>query len=507
MGNLISRLKRYAFDRRVNASNASHSRPDHPERLPPDTIPRVNDTATPSSGAAATTNEVTSVVTVPVLTTTTTKTLEAETVTTETESETTMPGETTALIVTPETELETTIPVETNATTVTIEAGVVPTISIEEMVTTIPTEAVASSIKCSDFYLACRANNIEKVKELLKTITLNEIDRREPNGSTALHAACYHGHEEIVKLLLKTGADRAILNKYNYLPFDEALNDEIKELFFRVPNANRLVSNTGAIEWEAINDDVLETAAEERHIIKSLYENTSGFTDVGRMFEKIEKNYINNGLAHFDRIDNIKRFFTKATEERNPIWIIKAYTAETDFYKALNTEIACGAAQYQNERRYIIALLWHHPKLDEMAYTGASYRVMQINPKDLQKYQMNCCLMTKSFLSSSIDRSLAELFLLRKEESSEQTIRTKNDGTFIKLWVMCVYNIKHRRTALHIENISQYTNEGEILIMPYTVFKVKRIDHIQPASVGNQSMTEIELEECDQYFNKQTQDT
>ncbi|CAF1230510.1 unnamed protein product [Rotaria sordida] len=481
-------LTRYAFNRRGNVYLASRSCPDHPERLPPDKLPTVNDTqqkSKSSSETATTTNEVTSVVIMPILTAT--RTIEAETMSTMTGIE----SETTAIT--------------------TMESGAITTISIEEMATTISTEIVASFSKCSKFYLACRGNNIEEVKELLKTITLDEIDRIEPNGSTALHAACYHGHQEIVKLLLRAGADRALPNKHNCLPFDEALNDEIKELFFRVPNTNRLVSNTGAIEWESINDDVLETAAEERHIIKSLYDNTSGFTSVGKMFEKIERNYINKGLAKFDGIDTIKRFFKKATEEQDPRWILKAYTAETDFYKVLNTEIACGASRYQNERRYIIALLWHHPKLNEIAFTGSSYRVMQINYDDLRKYQTNCSLMTKSFLSSSIDRKLAELFLLQKactQEPTRAAVRTKMDGTFIKLWVMCVYNIKHRRTALHIENSSQYANEGEILIMPYTVFKVKRINHIKPSYlVENQTMTEIELEECDQYFNIQIQDT
>jgi hypothetical protein len=110
-------------------------------------------------------------------------------------------------------------------------------------------------------------------------------------------------------------------------------------------------------------------------------------------------------------IDNIKCFFRKATEEQDLTWITKAYTAETDFYKILNRDIAGGATQYQNERRYIIALLWHHPKSDPLAYTGLSYRVMQINYDDLQKYQVDRLLMTKSFLSSSIDRQIAELFL------------------------------------------------------------------------------------------------
>jgi hypothetical protein len=128
---------------------------------------------------------------------------------------------------------------------------------------------------------------------------------------------------------------------------------------------------------------------------------------------------------------------------------------------------------------------------------------MQLTFNDLQRYEINCLLMTKSFLSSSIDQKIAELFLFRKEEKQfKEPTRTRLDGTFIKLWVMCVYHIKHRRTALHIENSSQYANEGEILIMPYTVFKVKRIGHIQPSSLPtDQTMTEIEFEECDHFFN------
>ncbi|CAF4715570.1 unnamed protein product, partial [Rotaria sp. Silwood2] len=72
-----------------------------------------------------------------------------------------------------------------------------------------PTTATSSN-KCSDFYLACRNNKIDEVQALLETMDTNDIGRVEPNGMTALHAACFHGHLEIVKLLLMVGADRAI---------------------------------------------------------------------------------------------------------------------------------------------------------------------------------------------------------------------------------------------------------------------------------------------------------
>jgi hypothetical protein len=164
----------------------------------------------------------------------------------------------------------------------------------------VTTASTASSfIKCSDFYLACRNNNVDEVKRLLETIDQCEMDIVEPNGSTALHAASFHGHREVVRLLLTAGADRALHNKYNYLPFDEAKDDEIKELFNRIPTCNRFISNTGGIEWELIDDDdVSEKAREERDMIKSLYEKVP----IDKMFERIEKNYIGKGLANYDGI-------------------------------------------------------------------------------------------------------------------------------------------------------------------------------------------------------------
>jgi hypothetical protein len=232
---------------------------------------------------------------------------------------------------------------------------------------------------------------------------------------------------------------------------------------------------------------------EERQIIKTIYQTVS----VERMFEKIQKSYVEKGLANMEKIDSIKHFFEKATKEQDPKWIITAYTAETDFYNVLNAETAGGANKYQSERRYIIALLMHHPNLDSLTFIGMSYRVMQINDHGLQNYEINRSSMTKSFLSSSIDEKIAAWFLSRQEVAQENSGVRKRHS---KIWVMCKYQIKHRRTALHIENSSQYTAEGEVLIMPYTVFKIKNKRTVTASYMpAGQTITEIEFEECDQY--------
>ncbi|CAF0962162.1 unnamed protein product [Didymodactylos carnosus] len=97
----------------------------------------------------------------------------------------------------------------------------------------------------SEFYLSCRNNNIEKVKEYLITITEKEINHLEPNGSTALHAASYNGHGDIVRLLLDKEASTTLKNRYGYTAEQEARTDTIKELFQQRKKAFIVNKKTG----------------------------------------------------------------------------------------------------------------------------------------------------------------------------------------------------------------------------------------------------------------------
>ena len=114
-----------------------------------------------------------------------------------------------------------------------------------------------SSNQVSDFYMACRNNNIEKVKELINTLSVEEMNHLEGSGTTALHVACYYGHVEIVRLLLQVnGLNRTILNKYGCLAYDEAAKAEIKDLFKRYPGSDRFVANSGKVEWLLVTPTV-----------------------------------------------------------------------------------------------------------------------------------------------------------------------------------------------------------------------------------------------------------
>lgn len=87
--------------------------------------------------------------------------------------------------------------------------------------------------KVSEFYLACRNGDLNTVQQLLPSLSDEQKNSLESNGSTALHAASYYGYHDIVKLLLENGCATWILNKYENTPYDEGKDEEMRQLFRR----------------------------------------------------------------------------------------------------------------------------------------------------------------------------------------------------------------------------------------------------------------------------------
>ena len=91
-----------------------------------------------------------------------------------------------------------------------------------------------STGQASDFYMACREGDLTRVNRHLKTLTAREINRvEESNNSTALHAAAYFGHADIVKRLLEVGASVYTRNGHGNTAEQEARTTEIKDMFKR----------------------------------------------------------------------------------------------------------------------------------------------------------------------------------------------------------------------------------------------------------------------------------
>ncbi|CAF1102713.1 unnamed protein product [Rotaria sp. Silwood1] len=160
-------------------------------------------------------------------------------------------------------------------------------------------------------------------------MNLEDIDQIQSNGSTALHAACYFNHLEIVRRLLEAGASRAIKNK--------------------IPGNNRFIGASGKIEWIIVTPYVKETARAERHSLM-FYANHS----LEELVQRATKFYLSTQLSSVDKIDQVKYFFQQAIEKGDAEYIVKAYTAETGFYSRLNRDLAGGAETGKHERQFIV---------------------------------------------------------------------------------------------------------------------------------------------------------
>ena len=127
------------------------------------------------------------------------------------------------------------------------------------------------TVGTSAFYHACSVNDIPRVKSYLYQMSIDEINRIEPNGNTALHIAAFHHNAGVVCLLIRHDAIGSIKNHYDLTPFEETTPSYIKEL----------LSNTGNaawIEWTFVDPPTRET----KLIFDSTLQNT--FQEMGLPF-------------------------------------------------------------------------------------------------------------------------------------------------------------------------------------------------------------------------------
>jgi len=78
-------------------------------------------------------------------------------------------------------------------------------------------------------YTAARTGNIEAVKFLTEQGADSDLPQRIK--STALHAASFYGHADIVRCLLESGANYQIANSCGHTAEEEAYNDDVKKVF------------------------------------------------------------------------------------------------------------------------------------------------------------------------------------------------------------------------------------------------------------------------------------
>ncbi|CAF1169343.1 unnamed protein product [Adineta steineri] len=130
----------------------------------------------------------------------------------------------------------------------------------------------------------------------------------------------------------------------------------------------------------------------EQFSSKDIYAKARSLYGKDRSFEQlitcIIQNYLEKDSQDVNNITNIKQYFEQALHEKNPIHLLKAYTANNDFYLKLNFQ----------------------PKLETLSYIGTTCRGMIINNDNFQQYKIGKQILIKTFLSTSKHISVASQF-------------------------------------------------------------------------------------------------
>ena len=384
----------------------------------------------------------------------------------------------------------------------------------------------------SKFYFACENGDINTVKQMLATIPYYQLNRLEPNGNTALHAATCFGHLDVVRLLLhQYGCQRQQKNRHGLTAYEVAQTDEMRQLYRRPSNKNQFsdgpngntkklfqIVSSASLKVETDGGDAdennivkpdqhwlvgYETNREvENQLVgvngfKALFQSRVGRHIMGQAMKlKFAKDsgYSEEEYAYVTNKKYAKEALQKILDEdvtaNHPEYehccqllkeyihhgtiesLLTLYTMETPFYSQL----------WEVSSPLGFPLFLHLPDLKQRYYQGRSYRGVKMTRHDLCEYRWawknkDSLISSLTFASTSMTRDIAEQFATPCSSSPDE------------ISVLLIFHFPQPcDTAINLSKIpehrlpciSNFEDEQEVLVGPRTFFKVKEIQINQP---------------------------
>lgn len=338
------------------------------------------------------------------------------------------------------------------------------------------------------FYIACLNGNLEEAKS---TFSFEYRNASDENGNTPLHVASIHGHEIIIRLLFRYNADVNRQNKENKTPREVAKNDEIKQIFQtsspNIENAKKFISPEDDLEWIDSYKNAHRISYENRdHLQRWVLK-----IPLHKLLDELQTGYVDKMEFTTTVCGKLNDYMNFAKRRKHLIPLLLMYTDPLGFYARLNRDLAEIGSSFrfwgtqvlfnsgfmdneppQGLGQYIYtAILMNHPAFDQyykITDKKTTYRGMNISDDDFKQYKKGDYVLTRSFLSSSVDEKVSEMF------RATQTVDCLRLNEQNKLSVVCEYTICNPRSAL---DLSQTANEGEkeVLIVPFIVFEITDI--------------------------------
>lgn len=349
----------------------------------------------------------------------------------------------------------------------------------------------------SDFYWACRNGDLQSAQNIYPKLTYEQLNQIQPNGSTALHAACSMDHPHVVKFLLENGCCRTVLNGQKQTAYEVAATEAIRRLFDR-PWSQRFVqdkgtnvvdilsaenSNSTANKLEEPDDWVTgRTSAydtREAQFMLALGRSSSIFKKIvmRRLIDKYHTELLNllnrtipvDDRQHKKALDLYQKYLNKEGVHH----LLTLYTMETGFYRALQGEADAFAS----------VLYLNLSELQSRAFTGRAYRGMAMIENDIDAYRWALnkkeswhknLLETRTLLSMSIRKEVALGFSKGGVHPSNRSVLFEFEFPEI-----CPTAIKLFKVSDNLPCLSDFGPEAEVLLLPFTLFQVKDI-HVDP---------------------------
>ncbi|CAF1518796.1 unnamed protein product [Adineta steineri] len=337
------------------------------------------------------------------------------------------------------------------------------------------------SLKPSAFYNACKEGNIAVLRQHLRPLLhKNRLHRIEPNGDIALHAAARAGHALVVELLLTNGFSCTMVNQEGKTAYESALNDEIRHLFHRSIserysrfNDKNVDKTLNILNKNIHNERVVKQSKDAiqsrymnrfhrmpkcfRNIIKKLTE--------ARSIEAFEHIIGNLGFSPDNMTGNhmlIQTIFDDYLQTKNANSLIHLYTLN-DLYREIR----------EHSDAYTTLIYLHLASLSQRAYQGTCYRGIRMSKFDVTRYyyamRYNCIIETYNFASTSKVKNVSLLYSGHSETCDQHLYSVLFIFEFSN---SCKTAIDLTRVSENLPPLSQYPDEEEVLILPYTLFKV-----------------------------------
>ena len=379
--------------------------------------------------------------------------------------------------------------------------------------------STGSPLSIAPLYNACRQGNEQRVRQLLPNYSAKDLNQQDSSNdeNTCLHIATAQGHDRIVQLLIEHGCYRSsILNAQHQSPYDLAANgkDSTRSLFLRQEASNhssrfqeqnadecfdivRVEDDEPPPPVETENQPTKKVATtrssvqtfqtEEEKAHEMQYSASSKAMCQSRLARFcVNQFHRDEPLDHRTILQRINQLLTsvrshpsddstKAEDlvkqyEKNGSSIeqlLHLYTLETDFYRMLKGDSLPLA----------IPLFIHLPALKDRHFKGCVYRGMRMTTEQLSIYQLAMqspatLLQTRSFSSTSIDQSIAEDFAWQKSSKSADDLSVLFVFDFPQF---CDQAINLSRISLEKPCLSEYADEAEVLILPWTLFQVMKV--------------------------------